>query len=239
MKKTTLLLAFITLLNIVSSAADRPTKILIVPGGHDFQREGFFALFNQMKGITYREEAHPGAMARIGALDPASFDAVVFYDMPKNLTDEEKDLFHQLTKSGKGLLFLHHSICSYQDWNDYINFVGGKYYEKKKDESFGASSYQHDVHFTVNIVTKNHPVTNGLSDFEILDEVYGNLEVLPHVQPLLSTNHPKSNPLIGWTFQKDNSRIVTIQPGHDQNSWTNPNYTKLIRQAIAYIANEE
>jgi type 1 glutamine amidotransferase len=139
-------------------------------------------------------------------------------------------------KEGKGFLFLHHSICSFQEWNEYKSFTGGKYYEKKKDEVFGASSYQHDVKFSVHILDNSHPVTRGIKDFEILDEVYGNLEVLPEVQPLLSTDHPKSYKLIGWTLKKENSRIVYIEPGHDKNAWFNPSYQTLIKQAISYIA---
>jgi len=92
------------------------------------------------------------------------------------------------------------------------------------------------VKFSIYILDKSHPVTHGIKDFDLLDEVYGNLEVLPDVQPLLSTDHPKSNKLIGWTFTKESSKIVYIEPGHDKNTWTNPSYQKLIRQAIYYIA---
>ncbi len=81
-----------------------------------------------------------------------------------------------------------------------------------------------------------HPVTKGIDNFEILDEVYGNTEVLPEVTPLLTANHPQSSKIIGWTHQKDKSRIVYIQLGHDKNGYFNPNYQKLVKQAIGFAA---
>lgn len=211
-------------------------NILIVTGGHDFDKKSFFEMFDSFKNISYKELTHPEAYQQLAQIDPASFDAVVFYDMPPSIKEEEKNVFNTLVKEGKGLLFLHHSLCSMQDWNEYKLFTGGKYYEKKKDETFGASSYQHDVRFRIHIVDQSNPVTRGIRDFEILDEVYGNLEVLPNVHPLLSTDNPKSNKLIGWTLKKEKSRIVYIEPGHDKNAYFNPSYQQLIRQAIVYVA---
>jgi len=210
-------------------------KILIVTGGHDFDRVSFFQMFDSFNNMTYKELVQPAAKEELKAMDLNSFDAVVFYDMPKTITEKEQNSYYRLLDAGKGLLFLHHSICAYQDWPEYESIVGGKYYEKKKDDKFGASSYQHDVDFKVQMVHPSHAVTKGMKDFEIHDEVYGNLEVIPKVYPLLSTNETKSNILIGWTLNNGNSKIVYIQPGHDKNSFTNPNYRQLIWQAISYI----
>ena len=225
----------IALLLISFNLSASKLKILIVTGGHDFDRVSFFQMFDSFSNLTYTELIHPEARVQLETVDLNSFDAVVFYDMPKTITDEEKKSYYRLLKAGKGLLFLHHSICAYQDWPDFESIVGGKYYETKKDDKFGASSYQHDVDFKVHIIQSSHPVTKGLKDFVLHDEIYGNLEVLPESYPLLSTDHPKSNILIGWTLKKLKSRIVFIQPGHDKKSFNNLNYRKLLKQSIIYI----
>lgn len=232
--RTTLFLLIILLSIGFNTSAAKP-RIVIVTGGHDFDRVSFFELFDSFKNLSYIELKHPEAKTQLGTIDLQSFDAVVFYDMPKTITDDEKEAYYRLLKAGKGLLFLHHSICAYQDWPEFESIVGGKYYEKKKDDQFGASSYQHDVKFDVKLVHPSHPVTKGIKDFTLLDEVYGNLEVIPEAYPLLSTNHPQSSAIIGWTLKKENSRIVFIQPGHDKNSYSNPAYRQLVRQAISYI----
>jgi len=234
-KTRTLLSCLILSLFVNFNVSARKLNILIVTGGHDFDRVAFFEMFDSFKEFSYTELVHPQARLQLGKTALASFDAVIFYDMPATISAEEKNSYTRLLKAGKGLLFMHHSICAYQDWPEFENIVGGKYYEKKKDDTFGASSYLHDVDFKVHIINSRHLVTKGLKDFNLHDEVYGNLEVLPGSYPLLSTDHPKSNKLIGWTLKRENSKIVFIQPGHDKNSFTNPDYRRLVRQAIGYI----
>jgi hypothetical protein len=216
------------------AASAKGTRILIVTGGHDFDREAFFQMFDAFDEITYKELKHPEANLQLGQIDPKTFDAVVFYDMPKSISEAEKESYHQLLKHGKGLLFLHHSLASYQDWDEFKTIVGGKYHEEK--DSPHSSTYQHDVNFRVMIKDPSNAITNGIADFDVQDEVYGNTEVLPDVKVLLTTNDPKSSAIIGWTHTRGKSRIVYIQPGHDQKSWTNPNYQKLVRQAIGYVS---
>lgn len=228
------LLIFIFLILVSFSVSAQKLNIMVVTGGHDFERKSFFKMFDTFQDISYTELKQPEANAQLGTIDPKTFDAVVFYDMPKTISETEKKSYYKLLKLGKGLVFLHHSQCSYQDWDEYKTIVGGKYHEEKNTPL--TSTYQHDITFTVKIADSKHPVTKGIKDFKILDEVYGNTEVLPGVTLLLTTDHPQSSKIIGWTHQKENSRIVYIQPGHDKNGWFNPNYQKLIRQAIQYVS---
>jgi len=227
-----LTLSLFILISISISAKD--TRILIVTGGHDFDRELFFRMFDSLENISYKELKHPEANLQLGQIDPTTYDAVVFYDMPKSISEAEKESYHKLLKLGKGLVFLHHSLASYQDWDEYVTIIGGKYHEEQNSPH--SSTYQHNVTFPLMIKNTKSPVTKGIDDFEILDEVYGNTEVLPKVTVLLTTNNPKSSAIIGWTHTKEKSRIVYIQPGHDYHSWTNPNYQQIVRQAIEFVS---
>lgn len=226
-------ITFCLLIFLSFSAFAKTTRIIIVTGGHDFERTSFFELFDSFKDVTYTELKHPEANLQLGQLDPKTFDAVVFYDMPKTISEKEKESYHRLLKLGKGLLFLHHSLCSYQDWEEYKSIVGGKYHEERNSPL--TSTYQHDVTFPVMIKDKKSPITKGIVDFSLLDEVYGNTEVLPWVKVLLTTSHPESSKVIGWTHQKEKSRIVYIQPGHDLHAYANGSYRQLVRQAIEYV----
>ena len=216
------------------SVSAKKLNILIITGGHDFDRKSFFKMFDSFSDISYTELKQPEANLQLGTIDPKTFDAIVFYDMPKTITEAEKESYFKLLKLGKGLVFLHHSLCSYQQWDEYRDIVGGKYHEEKNSPA--TSTYQHDVNFTVKIASPRNPVTKGIKDFGIQDEVYGNTEVLPGVTPLLTTNHPQSSNIIGWTHKIENSRIVYIQPGHNKNGYFNPNYQKLVKQAIVFVA---
>ncbi|MBV5311771.1 MAG: ThuA domain-containing protein [Prolixibacteraceae bacterium] len=235
MKRFPILLIFCALSILSISASAKKLNVLIVTGGHDFDRKSFFEMFDSFQDINYTELKHPEANFKLGTIDSKTFDAVVFYDMPKTITDSEKTNYYQLLKLGKGMVFLHHSLASYQNWNEFKTIIGGKYHEEKNSPA--SSTYQHDVTFTVKVANPQHPVTREILDFEILDEVYGNTEVLPGVTSLLTTDHAQSSKIIGWTHKIENSRIVYIQPGHDKNGYFNPNYQKLVKQAIIFVSN--
>jgi type 1 glutamine amidotransferase len=230
MKRFQKLLALgIIILSSISLSAQK-LNVIVLTGGHDFDRESFFEIFDSFTDVSYRELKHPEANLQLGKLDPGTFDAVVFYDMPKSISDEEKETYQKLLEKGKGLVFLHHSLASYQGWDKYKTIIGGKYHEEQNTPQ--SSTYQHDINFKVKILKPNNPITNGVGDFDIHDEVYGNTEVLPEVTPILSTDHLLSNKIIGWAHQKENSKIVYIQLGHDKNAFTNSSYRKLVLQAI-------
>jgi type 1 glutamine amidotransferase len=86
----------------------------------------------------------------------------------------------------------------------------------------------------VKIENGKHPITRGLSDFEIYDEVYGNFGTQPTIRPLLSTTHPQSSKYIGWTNPFSGSEVLFIQLGHGPETFANPNYRKLLRQGIEW-----
>ena len=98
------------------------------------------------------------------------------------------------------MIFLHHSLVSYQDWPEFIKIVGGQYHIHPvvvNGDTLKAN-YEHDVNISVKVEDKKHPLTRGISDFEIFDEVYGDVEILQGVKPLLSTTHPKSMHYLAW-----------------------------------------
>ena len=127
MKYTTRFLLFFAILFVSFNVSGSKLRIIIVTGGHDFDREPFFQMFDSFTNLTWIEYVHPEALAKLGNVDLATFDAVVFYDMPKTITEIEKASYYRLLQAGKGLVFLHHSICAYQDWPEYESIVGGKY----------------------------------------------------------------------------------------------------------------
>lgn len=210
--------------------AQSEQKILIITGGHDFEREAFFKIFKEMPGVEYQELVQPEANGLWDSTLMDQFDVFLFYDMFQEIDDRQKAAFIQLLEKGKGLVFLHHSLASYQAWDEFERIIGGRYVESGPDQE--RSSYQHDVEIPVQIADHMHPITTGVTDFLIHDEVYGNFRVLPTVHPLLRTTHPESSELIGWTNRYGNSRIVYIQLGHDHYAYENPNYRRLLKQAI-------
>jgi hypothetical protein len=214
-------------------------RVLVVTGGHDYETNQFLQMFKDNPAITCQAVALPQAHACLKPDAAKDWDVLVCYDMWANISDEAKADFINCLKQGKGLVALHHCLGSYQKWDEYANIVGGKYHlEKWVDNGVEkpASTYKHDVDFKVKVANTRHPVTRGVSDFDIHDETYGGYEVKPGVRVLLTTTEPTSTPTIAWAKTYEKARVVYLQLGHDHLAYENPNYRQLLAQAIRWVA---
>ena len=216
----------------------KAAKVLFITGGHDYDKENFDLMLAKLP-MTYDHFEHPNAHAMLKSENIAKYDAVLLYDMPKELSDEAQRDFIAMLEKGKGLVVLHHAICSYDHWPEYVKIVGGRYHHypwMKDGVEQPVSRYKHDVEMAVKVEDKKHPITKGVEDFLIVDEAYGGTEILPTVHPLLSTDNPHSGRLVGWTNKYKNSRVATLALGHDRVAWENPAFVKLLSQAVLWAA---
>ncbi|MBN1893539.1 ThuA domain-containing protein [bacterium] len=216
--------------------SEAPLRLLVVTGGHDFERDPFFEMLGSFEGIAFQEAMQPGAMSLLNPALKESYDAVLFYDMTTDISEEQKTAFLGMM-NGIGVVFLHHSLCSYPQWEEFETIIGGRYHfsEGSRDgRPYKASTYAHDEDVPVHIVHPGHPVLHGISDFILRDEVYGGFSMLPDMRPLLETDHPGSEKVIGWWHLYGHSRVVTIQPGHGREAFNDPSYRRLVRQAVLW-----
>lgn len=211
-------------------------KVLIITGGHDFEHGPFYSVFETQPQLHYDTMVQPQANAFITTREVEKYDVLVFYDMVDSILPAQQQAYINLLNKGKAMIFLHHSLVSYQNWGEFIKIVGGKYhtYPVVLKGDTVKSNYEHDVVMPVRIEDKRHPVTMGMDDFEILDEVYGQTEILATVDPLLSTTLTKSMRYLAWTNHYGNSDVLYIQLGHGPDAYANASYRKLIQQAIEW-----
>jgi len=238
--KWLLIILFSAASNIVFTSygqAQTLQRVLIYTGGHEFERDAFFDIFKDMPDVIYQELIHPQASPVFDSALIAQFDVLFFYDMVQEIDETQKAAFIKVLGEGKGVVFLHHSLVSYQEWDEYEKIIGGRYVLTNKDQD--SSTYRHDVDIPVTVVDKDHAITKDMEDFDIRDEVYGNFRVSPAVHPLLKTTHPESGEIIGWTNNYGKSRIVYLQLGHDHYAYENPNYRHLLKQAIDWVQKDD
>ncbi|MBD3383868.1 hypothetical protein GF407_02975 [candidate division KSB1 bacterium] len=62
------------------------------------------------------------------------------------------------------------------------------------------------------------------------------LLVAVSVHSLLSATHPESETIIAWKNRYAGSRTFYIQPGHNHHAFNNPNYRRLLRNAILWVS---
>ncbi len=216
-------------------------KVVVVTGGHGFEHDPFFALFQGYKDIQYVEAAQKDHSERFEDISNWDYDVIVLYNMSQNLSPKREKNFQDLLKAGVGLVALHHAEGAFNTSEAYRQIIGARYPLKPQQiegKQFATGTYDHDMDMNVKIADREHPITRGLSDFTIHDETYKGNWFAKDNHVLLTTDHPKSDTTICWTRPSTDNRIVFLQLGHDSKAYVNPNYRQLIVRSIRWAAGD-
>jgi uncharacterized protein len=225
-----------------SAAAGQKIRVLVVTGGHDFEKPQFYKVFEDNPEITFTTAEHPNAHKFLKPDLAKDIDVYLYYDMHQEISDEAKADYLARLKEGKGLVVMHHAIASYQNWPEYAKIIGARYYLQKTmvdGVEKARSAYQHDVNFKIHIEDPSHPVTRGVKDFQIHDETYKLFDVADTCHALLTTDEPLSNKVIGWAKTYEASRVIYLQSGHDHFAYENLNFRQIVAQAIRWTAKKD
>ncbi|UZX01352.1 hypothetical protein F8G81_01005 [Arthrobacter sp. CDRTa11] len=164
----------------------------------------------------------------------------------------ERDEFNGLrtaVENGTGLAGWHGGIAdSYRNTSDYLHLIGGQFAchpGKHPDERTGAQADNY-VPYTVNMLpaAADHPITRGLSDFDLVTEQYWVLaddyiDVLAtttqKVRPWDPWNREVTSPAV-WTRQWGQGRIFVCTPGHNLKVLEDANVNTLIERGLLWAS---
>ncbi len=241
---TTLTLTLTVLLSASSLwATDAATpgklRVLVTYGGHAFEKQPFWAMWDRLPGIVYRKAQLPQAADLLKPGLQKDYEVIVRYDMVKRLTPRQRADFVALLKSGIGLVCLHHNLGAQDDWAELRNIIGGKYLHTAitiGGKKYGPSEYSEGQDMRVTVADRRHPITAGIDDFKIHDEAYRKFYLAPDSHVLLTVDHPKCDRGVAWVHQYGKSRVFYLMFGHGPSAWQNPNYSRLLVNGIRWAA---
>lgn len=209
-------------------------KVAVITGGHAFDVIGFHKLFRGLAGVdTYIQHMDDFAASKETVRD--SYDAVLFYfflqDGPTDdhpwYAGKHKSVLQHLGQTEQGIVVLHHALLAYPKWDVWSDIVG------IADRSF---SYHHGETVPVTIAKTDHPITQGLHDWEMIDETYAMAGAGNGSEILLTTTHPKSMPTLAWTRAYRNARVFCLESGHDNDTFVNASFQTVLARGIRWTA---
>jgi len=223
----------------IQGMAAPPLKVAVVTGGHDFDQNVFPALWKAIPDAECTILPQKDDSELFEDITNWPYDVIVLYNMSQRISETRRQHFIQLLDRGVGLVVLHHAVAAFQEWPEYPKIIGCQYFIEEKvvnGVKHPPSGYQHGLDFMVTIADPNHPVTQGLKDFQIHDETYNTYDFDPNVHVLLTTNHPQSARILGHAKTYANANVCYIQPGHGPDIFSLPPYQQLMAQAIRWAA---
>lgn len=230
--------------NSQGSPAQPPGKkirVLVTYGGHGFDEKEFWAMFDAIADITWAKAELPKQADILKPGLEKQYDVLVMYDMCQKLTPEQQQAFVDLLKRGIGVVSLHHNLGAYFEWEEFQKIIGGRFCLRDiviDGKPYKQSAAIHGQNLRVLVADKTHPITQGVNDFDIHDEVYGPFYTAKGIHVLLRTEHPQNNPIIAWTHCYHESPVFYLMLGHDRYAYQNPNFHKLLAQGIRWAAAE-
>ncbi len=212
-----------------------PIRLAVVTGGHPYDVLGFHRLFGDLEGVEAYIQ-HMDDFTSSSDEVRGGYDVVLFYimlmDTPQDegaawYQDKPKTVLESLGQTEQGICILHHAILAYPQWEVWSDIVG------VDDRSFG---YHIGENIHVNVTDAEHPITTGLLPWDMIDETYTMVDAGEDSEILLSVEHEKSMKHIAWTRQAGKSRVFCFQSGHDDITWANPDFRKVLHRGIRWCA---
>jgi type 1 glutamine amidotransferase len=134
-------------------------------------------------------------------------------------------------RGGGGLLGMHGASICFDDWPEWRSVLGGVWdWECSGHPPLGPVS----VH-----VSGGHPIVEGIGDFEIEDEAYGDLSREADVRGLLSAVHGgAAHPLL-WAREVGAGRAVYDALGHHVASYEVPEHRLVVQRAALWALGDD
>jgi hypothetical protein len=136
----------------------------------------------------------------------------------------------QLDRGG-GIVGLHAASICFDDWPEWRDILGGAWrWDVSRHDPVGGAH--------VRFADVSSPLTAGLPDFAVTDEIYTGLALADDVEPLAYATvdgQPEEHPVL-WARTVGNGRVVYDALGHDPRSIRHPVHETLIIRSIRWAA---
>jgi hypothetical protein len=220
----------------MTGAFDTTTRvrIAVVTGRHPYEVPGLHDALRSLDGVLAYPQSMEDFSANAGGFRER-YEAVVFYHMHMEMPGDEQGWWEQghrealerLGETSQGIVVLHHALLAYPKWPLWSELVG------IEDRSFG---YHFAQTVRTEIADPDHPITQGLSPWEMVDETYTMNDAGEGSHVLLTTDHEKSMRTLAWTRQYRNARVFCYESGHDTQTYADPNFRTVLARGIRWAA---
>ena len=218
------------------SRSSEKIKVALITGHHPYDVVGLQALFRSLPGIDAYPQNLEDFVTDTGG-SRGEYEALVFYNYHVPTPGDEqfplggnvRDVLGELGDTDQGIFVLHHAILAYPDWPLWQQIVG---YIRMDD----SRPVFQDQRVSVQNVAPDHPITEGLQAFEIVDETYPAIGPGDGSEVLLITDHPGSMRTLAWTRTYRNANVFCYQSGHDNLAFDNPSFQAVVSRGIQWCA---
>ncbi len=153
-------------------------------------------------------------------------------------TEDQQRALLSAVKGGLGYVSIHGADNAAPDWlPEWREMLGGIFSHKGLPDGKTRKGA-----FMVKIVDTASPITTGLKDFPLKDELYYHMQMQPGVEPLATVRHEDQDWPVAWTRIYGMGRVFHTPLGHrdfgpgKDDPLRDPNMARLLVQGIDWVA---
>ncbi len=207
----------------------RPIKVLLL--GDDREPHPAAAFYSLLapalarRGIQITTALAPGTVLDAGRL--AHYDAVMLYGDAASPVPEQAPALAAFVESGKGLVAMHAASSMFPSSQTFGALIGGRM------QAAGSGEFRGEV------VEQEHPAVKGVQPFVTWDETYVSAPETSGDRTVLMerADGPRREPL-AWVRSQGRGRVFYTTYGHDRRTLSNPEFQKLVEQAVRWTVSE-
>jgi len=152
------------------------------------------------------------------------YDLVVFYYTVGEISNAQKDGLLNFVASGKGFAGAHSAADSFRDSPDYRAMLGGFFVTHPRFRQY-----------QVSVVDPQHPITEGIEEFFVEDEMYVT-DYDPRVNVLCTSLWKGRAIPVAWTKTWGKGRVFYLALGHNPQACEHEMFKILFQRGARWAA---
>ncbi len=211
-----------------TQTAEGPLRVLFL--GHESEHHNSGAYLPILMREFGREAIYFDYFTKPDCLNAevlSHYDVVMLYANHGKISTEQSAALTAFVESGHGFVPVHCASACFGNDPNFIAMVGGRF-----------KSHRTGV-FKPTILAPKHPVFDGVQEFESWDETYVHDQINTTARELLMERREEgqAEPW-AWTRTQGRGRVFYIASGHDERTWNQPAFQRILRNAVLWTAGE-
>lgn len=156
-----------------------------------------------------------------------NFDGLVLYANYDTISPGQEKALLNFVKGGKGFIPLHCASYCFRNSAEVVEMIGGQF-QKHKYDSFPSV-----------IIKPDHPVMKGVNVFTTRDETYVHTKISKNIEVITERVEGDHREPYTWVRPYGQGRVFYTAYGHDEITFNNPDFLKLVRNGILWAVGDK
>src|SRR5688500_14630554 len=157
----------------------------------------------------------------------AKYDGLILYANHDRITPSQEKALLDFVRGGKGFIPLHSASFCFRNSDEVVEMIGGQFKSHKYDS------------FPAVIIQPGHPVMGGIAAFVTKDETYVHDKISKNIEVLTERVEGDHHEPYTWVRPYGQGRVFYTAYGHDENTFNNPDFLKLVRNGIFWAVGDK